>query len=638
MHEPAAKKQKLNSGKAAKPTKKQMIEEAKARAKAWAEAEQAAKSTASATSPKKAPRTPPKQATRNNAAKKPKDESAKKSAKEKEDETTKQKAAAVHPAPVEPPNAAIESSQGTMTPELHAALMRAHQEVIARAQIENAWTANNFYTQMAATAPGLPPPHQHMLSPQELEMRRIQQQVMENAGMGFMPQFNYMNMASPPMNAPRPGNMAPPPMHSPPRSLTSCPPRNVPSRTRSPAAENKSPTRDAPASVAVQQAVTAASEPTAIKQDDEVKESERDNFSRWLTIGVPFFLLSVIVAVASTMAFINVEEAFIVGLNKSVHKEPGLPPCFHSHPQEEDEEVGNCDRFKGWKPCPDRGLCSGGELRSCETVYHDVSKSLDHCILSAASNETLAKVEKVLAGWTVEQTCKLEGCAHALKNPDSIAPFFDISVVTDAVNVSESALRVLISYWSDVIQVGSGKDGEFIVGLTDDYVEHKLVVPTLCYMGLWLVWFMELVVTSFLGATHWASGWALILTIRFPLVTIMVVLILYGIYAFRKHRRQRQQLKQDVANIRQLAYGKLMEDVSKEFIVIFLRDEVAMDEWPTSKSNRAHIINKVWPRVVADVKHDNRVKKSTTLVQGTRRDVWQWTASTKKKASFDKTN
>jgi hypothetical protein len=396
--------------------------------------------------------------------------------------------------------------------------------------------------------------------------------------------------------------------------------------------------------VTVHQAATAAWEPPnqeehpPIEQNDEVKESERSNFSRWLTIGVPFLLLSVIVAFASSVAFISMEEAFMVGLNKSVHKEPSLPQCFHSHPQEEGEEVGNCDLSKGWKPCPDGGVCLGGELRSCAALYHDVSESLDHCSLSAAANETLAKVEKVLAGWTVEQTCMLQGCAHAINYPDAMAPFFDIAVVSDAVNVSESNLRVLIYHWSDVIQVRSGKDGEFIVGLTDDYVEHKLVVPILCYAGLWLVWFMELVVKSFLGTTHWASGWALTLTIRYPLSTLVVGLTLWGITSFRKHRRQRQQLKHDVANLRQLAYGKLMEDVSKAYVVIFLRDEVAMDEWPTSKLNRAYIINKVWPRVVADVKHDNRVKKSTTLVEGTRRDVWQWTASTKKDASFDKTN
>jgi hypothetical protein len=648
--EPAAKKQKLNSGKAAKPTKKQTFEEAKARAQAWAEEQQAAKSTTSAHSPTSARRRTPITATRTSATKKPKEESAKKPAKEKKDEETKQEAARVEPAPVEPPNAATEPSQGTMTPEMQAALMRAHQESIARAQMENAW-ANNYFAQMAAMAPGPPQQQQqHMLSPQELEMHRLQQQVTENSGMGFMPQFNYMNMSSPPMNAPRPRNMAPPAMNSPPRGFASPPPRNVPSRSRSPAAAKKSPIRIAPAPdpdpVVAKHGATAPSEPPKeadhppIEQDDEVKESERSNLSRWLTIGVPFFLLSAIVAVASSMAFINVEEAFILGLNHSVHKEPGLPPCFHSHPPEEDEELGNCDRSKRWKPCPDMGVCSGGELRSCAGLYHDISESLDQCILSAASNETLAKVEEVLAGWTVEHTCKLFGCDHALKNPDAIAPFFDISVVTDAVNVSESTLRVLLYHWSDDIQVLSVKDGEFIVGLTDDYVEHKLVVPTLCYLGFWLVWFMDLMVKSFLGAAHWATGWALTLTMAYPFATVMTVLTLWAVFALRKHRRQRQKLKQDVANVRQLAYAKLREDVSKDFIVIFLRDEVAMDVWPTSKSNRAYIIHKVWPRVVADVRHDNRVKKSNTMVQGTRRDVWQWTASTNsnKKVPFDKTN
>jgi hypothetical protein len=142
---------------------------------------------------------------------------------------------------------------------------------------------------------------------------------------------------------------------------------------------------------------------------------------------------------------------------------------------------------------------------------------------------------------------------------------------------------------------------------------------------------MDLLVKGFWFAAHWATGSVLKLTLAFPLASVIVLLILWGVYAFRKRRRERQNLMQDVASVRQLTYIKLKEDVSKEHIVLHLRDEVAMDMYPTSKSKRAYIIHKVWPRVVADVKHDNRVLKANTLFQGTPRDVWQWTASTSKK-------
>jgi hypothetical protein len=374
-----------------------------------------------------------------------------------------------------------------------------------------------------------------------------------------------------------------------------------------------------------------------IKQDDEVKE--RSNLSQWLAIGVPFLLLSIFVAVASTRAFIDVEEAFLLSLNESVHKEPFLPPCFHPSLPEEKEPLGICDHSKKWQPCPNRGVCSGGELRSCEGIYHDVSENRDQCILSADSNETLAKVEAALAKWTVEHTCKLQGCAHAIKNPDAKSPFFDISVVQAEVNTSETTLRDLLYHWPpDDIEVLSGNDDKVIMGLTDDYVEHKLVVPFSCYIGLWLVWFMDLVVKSFWFAAHWATGSVLKLTLAFPLASAIVYLVLWGIYAFRKRRHERQKLVQDVAHVRQLTYAKLKEDVSKEHIVLHLRDEVAMDLYPISKSNRAYIIHKVWPRVVADVKHDNRVLKANTVFQGTPRDVWQWTAFSTSKKHVDETN
>jgi hypothetical protein len=63
-----------------------------------------------------------------------------------------------------------------------------------------------------------------------------------------------------------------------------------------------------------------------------------------------------------------------------------------------------------------------------------------------------------------------------------------------------------------------------------------------------------------------------------------------------------------------------------------------MSLFPDSKKQRMYIQKQVWPRVVPDLLQDNRVRKSTKVMEGNPRDVWQWVAaplSAKKKTTFD---
>ena len=119
-------------------------------------------------------------------------------------------------------------------------------------------------------------------------------------------------------------------------------------------------------------------------------------------------------------------------------------------------------------------------------------------------------------------------------------------------------------------------------------------------------------------------------SMAYPWVSLVCLIVLLALRRYRQRKAEYQVLLADVANVRHLAYQKLMAD-SLEHVVLHLRDEVALDLYPTSKSERSYLILKVWPRVVADVRLDNRVHKTNQLLQGKPRDVWQWVATPNKR-------
>ena len=621
--EPAPKRQKLNSGQAVKKlTKKQQIAEAKARAQEWADKQKELDTK------KKAPET---------VAASPSPSATVKTTSTKTTPKTKSPVEKKKDSPEEPPAPAVNQAAAALNGRPYMPpndLTRAQQEAMARAQMENAW-AMQFHQQVAAM--GLPP----IRSPEEMHLQRVMAY-----GQPWVPQQEYYNM--PPMNAPLPmqsppgngGNLrgtgnAPMPANaasylgSPPPANTLVASRTTQAKTSSPApAPRAAMVKETKKAVApVASAPVAASQDlqeeeqddASVQQDDEEVEGSETKGFRFLPVSLGVLLLPVIVAIGVCFASTH------SGKDASVADEQvelRMPPCFISNPFEEDQVFEKCDRAVGEIYCPDGGVCSRGQLKSCVDPFYEVSERRDECVVSGATNETLAKVEALLAEWTVKHTCSLAGCAHAINNPENRAPFFDVALVKEEIDVPESLLSLSDSF---VILSGSG---ESMIGLTDDYLDNRLVVPLWCYFGLLLFSTFEFVVSSFVVIGTWVTAFALNITMTYPLASVACFLTLWAIFAIRNRRRNSKQLRQDVVTARELTYGKLVENVSMEHFVIHLRDEVAMELYPASKSKRAYVINKVWPRVVVDVKHDNRVLKSTKMWQGTPRDAWQWTAST----------
>ena len=311
-----------------------------------------------------------------------------------------------------------------------------------------------------------------------------------------------------------------------------------------------------------------------------------------------------------------------------------LPPCFSPHGISDTEEVPVapaylCDKTLPRVPCPDQGNCRDGQLYYCGGRHLQVASDGSKCVLDEASNITIAKVEVLLTNWTIQHFCSFDGVEFAHKSNIKAGCIFPLTKVRDEIEVENLIL------WRSELFVLEKLDDDLFIGLSDEYVDTKLQIPTTCWVGLLAVETL----TTFASSTFYAAVRTISamcnVTFAYPLASLICLAILLAIVWTRKLHESRKKLTLDVAHVREMAYERMRSD-SVEHVVLHLRDGIAMDLYPTSKGERSHLILKVWPRVVTDIRSDNRVLKTNRMVGGKPRDVWQWVAppsSKKKKAA-----
>jgi len=240
--------------------------------------------------------------------------------------------------------------------------------------------------------------------------------------------------------------------------------------------------------------------------------------------------------------------------------------------------------------------------------------------LTTAANASLSSVEELLVGWTIKHYCSAEGCEFATKL-DSDVPVFPTSVIEakgmpvdlDLLNESE-------------MLVSSKVDDEILVGLSGGYVTNHLDFPLGCWLslGAWNV--ASLSVSMLTGSIVLVASTLWNATLAYPLVSFLSLVALWIIRLYRLRAARRLALIRDTAEVKHMVYDQLMS-IPAEHVVLHVRDGIAHDLFPNSKKDRQAIVRRVWPRVVADVRSDNRVLKANKMVQGVPRDVWQWVAT-----------
>jgi hypothetical protein len=270
--------------------------------------------------------------------------------------------------------------------------------------------------------------------------------------------------------------------------------------------------------------------------------------------------------------------------------------------------------------CPDGGICAGGRMEGCMSPHYQLSNSRNACILDQQTNETIASLQELLAQWSIEKICG--------SSSNDEMPLFDYSEL-------QLANALPIDVIIELFFTERDEDNKFYVGLPKDY---RLNLPVGCRLMQ-----MSKSVLSGLGSlamtsAHGLGSFAWSITLAYPLASLLGLIVVLLFKYRRDVQAHRQQVLIDVAHVRQMTYQRLQEDPSISHVVLHIRDEIVMSLFPDSKKQRMYIQKQVWPRVVPDLLQDNRVRKSTKVMEGNPRDVWQWVAaplSAKKKTTFD---
>lgn len=365
------------------------------------------------------------------------------------------------------------------------------------------------------------------------------------------------------------------------------------------AVRNKPTPHTMPPSAAFQNGV--AEEVTTIDKDidliDEEEPKKKSSFSR----RVPFAII------------VGILSYFLMPGNDGVVS--STPPCFMDNvaTNESGEVLSSCIEGDG-VPCPEGGVCKDGKLVDCSSKYFEVSENEADCVLTESSMASVNSLQEKLEELSVKDGCTTE------------MPLFDYSEIqlSDPSVLATNSLEwsILESKFKTEL-----RDGIIYIGLPDDYdlnlsAKCKTILMVKALLGAiggFLVFAGQILIMASIETitTH-------------PVASIIGLLVAFLIKRIMKYRSYRSQLVKDVDNVRKAAYDYLEEHPNNVHVVLHVRDHIVMKQ---PKSQRLYFTKEVWPCVIPDFKYDNRIRKSTRVIDGAPRDHWQWVAasSTKKK-------
>jgi len=312
--------------------------------------------------------------------------------------------------------------------------------------------------------------------------------------------------------------------------------------------------------------------------------------------------------------------------DQSVTSTTAAHPCFVYNyklletEMHSDSPRNKCDQTLERIPCPEGGRCAEGILHSCHEKNKIVSSDGSLCIWNEDTNKSFAHIEAMLTNWTINNYCELKGAKHAYKSPNSKSPVFPFSVIANNTMIKKEMLLNSSDFIFSEI-----KD-EVMIGFSDNYTNNKLVLPRTCWISLATVQLFQALGSVVLHGGFKVASWMFQFVIAYPIISTLASLIYLIVISIFRRREKMQKLADDVVEVRNLAYKEMMQN-SSEHVVLHLRDGIAMDMHPKSRQGRAYIITKVWPRVVVDIRQDNRVRKTNRRFGMKPRDIWQWVAA-----------
>jgi hypothetical protein len=285
---------------------------------------------------------------------------------------------------------------------------------------------------------------------------------------------------------------------------------------------------------------------------------------------------------------------------------------FDSANSDYDESTFQCGDSGG--VCPANGICEFGRLVSCSSGQYEVSQSGEMCVLTQQTNESIATLRSLLIDWTKRDQCG--------DSPSEPYPLFDYSKLQLVNPLEFSPERLSIALVQQQFVVEQQDDGIW-VGLPDD---HPLTYSPGCRMARFLKLSLSWCGSHMVAFAQRMAKLVWTCMSVYPLTSLIGLLLVLAAHRRRSYLAHRSRVLRDIAHLRQLAYEHLQDVPDQAHVVLHIRDEIAMSLYPDSKAKRAYVIKQVWPRVVPDVHLDNRIRKTTRIVDGNPQDVWQWVA------------
>lgn len=171
------------------------------------------------------------------------------------------------------------------------------------------------------------------------------------------------------------------------------------------------------------------------------------------------------------------------------------------------------------------------------------------------------------------------------------------------------------------------------IGLSTSEIDNNLELPLKCWIRSFL---LDFITAIFMLV--WKIVLILIVQVwnvvsTYPLPSLVTSTVLYIFHFIHSRRKRLSEQREMVTTLRELAYDKLvLVDKGEGCAALHLRDEIMHELYPQQCAERKNLMINIWPRVVAEVRLDNRVTKGRKEVRGKSLEWWEWIADASRKS------
>ena len=344
-----------------------------------------------------------------------------------------------------------------------------------------------------------------------------------------------------------------------------------------------------------------------------------------------------------------------ISTTSSIMPELEFVSCFMDYPisntPADDSEQTLYDEAKcegKHQQCPQWGQCRGGKLIDCtDDVMTLAGRNLfvpsekgDSCVVGPQTKKLVETVKDTLVGMTADYFCGTMVNGVLLQN--ETFPLFSLEEVVAKLQdfqgegfTSDLLIWLFPAFNSDSVRFGSliCNDNDVLdgIGLGDIVSPDSLSFPFSCKMKLYCREMFDYFLHSVLALVKYLATIALFIVWQYPMYSFSVMGFAYVARIVQRRRRHNAKVRELFGIVREAAYDRLCEcDDDTGYAALLLRDDVGHYMYPTSFVKRQFMNDYVWPRVVLEVRGDNRVRKFRKMNAGKELEHWDFAVQSKK--------